>query len=198
MRLRARASHNTPVGTLGFGFWNDPFTLSLGQAGAARRIPVAPQALWFFYASTHSDLSMGAGGGGHGWTAMVVAFRRLPAFLLYPGLLSVYALARIPGLREPLFHLGRGAVRLSTKPLPESLEAWHSYALEWRPTGVRFLVDGDLRLETAHAPRPPLGFVAWIDNQFMCASPAAGLSFGTVPTEVEQWLEIESLGLAPS
>ena len=35
LEIRARASHNSPSGTLGFGFWNDPFTLSLGQGGAS-------------------------------------------------------------------------------------------------------------------------------------------------------------------
>ena len=42
LKLRARASESNPTGTLGFGFWNDPFTLSLGQGGAARRLPSAP------------------------------------------------------------------------------------------------------------------------------------------------------------
>jgi hypothetical protein len=38
LEIRARASHNSPSGTLGFGFWNDPFAISLGQGGTARRI----------------------------------------------------------------------------------------------------------------------------------------------------------------
>ena len=49
--LRARASHDHPLGTLGFGFWNDPFTLSGG-------VLAAPSAVWFFYASPPADMAL--------------------------------------------------------------------------------------------------------------------------------------------
>ena len=57
MRLRARVSTPRPVGTLGFGLWNDPFAFSLGFAGASRKLPAWPQALWFFYGSPPNDLA---------------------------------------------------------------------------------------------------------------------------------------------
>jgi hypothetical protein len=46
-------------------------------------------------------------------------------------------------------------------------------------------------------PTGPLGFVAWIDNQFAVASPEGGFRFGTLATQEEQWLEIENLSLEP-
>ncbi len=57
LKLRARASGASPLGTLGFGFWNDPFSLTFGQAGAARKLPVPPRAVWFFYGSPPNDMT---------------------------------------------------------------------------------------------------------------------------------------------
>ena len=78
MRLRARASHAAPGGTLGFGFWNDPFGFSLGQGGAAARLPAAPDAVWFFYASPPADLRFTPGVAGSGWKAMSLSTRANP------------------------------------------------------------------------------------------------------------------------
>src|SRR5512147_1754689 len=55
--LRARLSALDLPGTWGFGFWNDPFSTSLGVGGAARRLPVLPNAAWFFYAGQPNYLA---------------------------------------------------------------------------------------------------------------------------------------------
>ena len=51
-----------------------------------------------------------------------------------------------------------------------------------------------------YAPRPPtspLGFVAWIDNQFAIARPEAGLRFGFLPTAQPQTLDILTAEITP-
>ena len=70
MQVRARASHSSLVGTAGFGFWNDPFTLTGG-------INALPEAVWFFYASPPSDMALVPGVPGWGWKAAIVHAARV-------------------------------------------------------------------------------------------------------------------------
>ncbi|HSS96738.1 MAG TPA: hypothetical protein VLK33_06905, partial [Terriglobales bacterium] len=58
LQLSARASQNALPGTWGFGIWNDPFGFSLGFGGTAGRLPVLPNAAWFFFASSENYLSL--------------------------------------------------------------------------------------------------------------------------------------------
>jgi len=188
--IKARAFPSSPAGTLGFGLWNDPFSISLGGGGMARRLPAAPQAAWFFYASAPSDLSLGRQQPGRGWMAMTLRSRRLPAALLAAPASAALLLARIPTLRRLLFRLMGSALSVESAALDVSLDDWHEYRLEWRVDTVEFKVDSRPALRSAIVPRDPLGFVLWIDNQFLCASPESGLRFGLIPTDGEQWLEL--------
>jgi hypothetical protein len=190
LALRARASHAHPIGTLGFGFWNDPFALSLGQAGAARRLPCSPQAVWYFYVSPPSQLAFHPTLPGYGWKAMVITSPNIPSLLLAPGALLAAALAQIPGIRRPVMHAALRTFRCDEALLEIPLDQWHRYDLDWDETGARFEVDGVLVLQSAIPVHGPLGFVAWIDNQYAIASPRDGLRFGVLPTEDPQWLEI--------
>jgi hypothetical protein len=193
LSLRARAHSAEPLGTLGFGFWNDPFSLSLGQGGAARRIPAAPQAAWFFYGSPPNDMALAEGVPGHGWKASVLRSTRLPSLLLLPGAAAAAALGQLPLIRGPVMRLARRFVRAREKIIEADLHHWHDYRLEWHAERVQFWVDGVLELSSDVAPRPPLGLVIWIDNQYAVASPEGGFRFGTLKTDEEQWLEVEDL-----
>lgn len=57
LSLSARTSSDSIPGTWGFGLWNDPFGLSLGFGGNPWRLPVLPNAVWFFGASEENYLS---------------------------------------------------------------------------------------------------------------------------------------------
>ena len=53
--------------------------------------------------------------------------------------------------------------------------------------------------EVFRAPNPPagpLGFVAWIDNQYAIATPRGQLHFGTLNSGPE-WLELDSISITP-
>lgn len=193
LSLRARAHSPQPLGTLGFGFWNDPFSLSLGQGGAARRLPAAPQAAWFFYGSTPNDMALAPGVPGHGWKASVLRSPPIPSLMLLPGAALAAGLSFLPVLRGPVMRLARLFIQAEEKILEAILGEWHDYSIQWNPTGVDLLVDGQLVLSTNIAPRPPLGLVIWIDNQYLVASPEGGFRFGVLETDPEQWLEIEDL-----
>jgi hypothetical protein len=193
LTLRARASHAEPIGTLGFGFWNDPFTLSLGQGGAARRFPAAPQALWFFYGSPPNDFSFAEDVPGSGWKAASLTSPKIPSLPLAPLALGAVALAQLPGIRRPIIRTARRVIKASERPLEIPLQHWHHYELRWETQRALFLVDGKCELEAPNPPQAPLGFVAWIDNQYLIASPQGGFRFGNLPIHEPQWLELSDI-----
>jgi hypothetical protein len=80
--------------------------------------------------------------------------------------------------------------------LDADLTTWHRYSLEWRAQEALFAVNGEPVLRAPNPPTRPLGFVAWLDNQFAIATPRGVLRFGTVNTQ-EQWFEIRQLCIEP-
>jgi hypothetical protein len=195
LEIRARASHDKPSGTLGFGFWNDPFTLSFGQGGAAQRLPAAPQTCWFFYGSKENDLPLAPGIPGNGWKAATLRSPNYPPLLLAPFAGAAIGLSLLPWLRAWIIRSAIDMVQAEETLLDVSLLDWHKYALEWREDRVLFHVDDILVLESSSQPVGPLGFVLWIDNQFAVASPGKGFHFGTTKTSAEEWLEVEIVSL---
>ena len=190
LRVRARFS-GSPRGTAGFGFWNNPFT-PLGG------LPLPPRALWFFYASPPSDMALAAGVPGHGWKAATIDALRLSALRWAPAAPLLMLLNRRPLLRRLIWPRLQRDLRVAEALLDSSLEQWHDYAIEWRRDGARLSVDGVTVLETERAPRGPLGFVAWIDNQWAVATPEGSLGFGLLDSAAPQWLELARVELEPA
>jgi hypothetical protein len=189
--IRARASPGDPRGTFGFGFWNDPFSLSLGMGGAARKLPAAPQCAWFFYGSPPHDLPLAEGVPGFGWKAQTLSFRTIPPLALAPIAVGGAFLAALPLSRGWAFRQARRFYRAEERLLAVDPSAWHKYAIDWTASSVRFSVDGTEVLRSVHPPAPPLGLVLWIDNQYAVASTAKGFGFGVLPLERGQALELE-------
>jgi hypothetical protein len=75
------------------------------------------------------------------------------------------------------------------------LSDWHEYTLDWENDSARFYVDDLLVLQVPRPPQGPLGFVAWIDNQYAVVTPRGSLRFGTLGS-ASQWLEIDRLRIA--
>lgn len=188
LSLRARASAESLPGTGGFGLWNDPFGLSIGFGGNPFRIPTLPNAIWFFHASKESYLSF-SDLPGNGFLAQ--AFRS-PAF-------PSGRLAKV-GLRLPFSRIKARAsmseiVEEGGARLNVDVTQWHDYKLEWSPTRSAFWVDDMLVLETSVNPRPPLGLVIWIDNQYAAWHPDGKIGFGILENTEPAWLEIKDLAL---
>lgn len=189
LSLRARASHAAPLGTLGFGFWNEPFSLS----GA---VLSTPKVVWFFHASPPSDMVLVHGVPGCGWKAATLNTLGLPGIVVAPAALVGLALTRLPGLGRPLMALARRLVAAHESMLLEApLDEWHHYELDWQRGEARFSVDGVERLRSPAPPGGPLGFVMWIDNQYAIASEAGRFGFGVIPLPEPQWLEVEAFRL---
>jgi hypothetical protein len=206
LSLRARVSSNSIAGTWGFGLWNDPFGLSLGFGGNPFRLPALPNALWFFHASEENWLSFQSGQGrtrksaptneaaGNGF--LVQAFRspNIPFPLLALAGIPAFPFLATRKTRKWLRGLASRVISEDGIRLSVNQTQWHAYRLEWSPTRSTFWVDEALVFESRVSPRPPLGVVIWIDNQFAKFTPEREIGFGVLEGEAE-WLEIENLVL---
>lgn len=189
LALRARWSHPRAAlrGTTGFGFWNDP----LDGRG---RFVAAPSCLWFFHASAPSRLRGRAAN-----TGFVAGAMRGPALarpLLWAGNLAL----RLPGVgrwasRGGDDRVGGGDVAIAADL---DLTAWHDYAIDWTADGARFTIDGRAvaAFDRVDLPAGPLGFVAWIDNNWSTIEPNGRFRAGHLAVPGRQWLEIASLVVA--
>ncbi len=184
LSLRARASHAAPVGTFGFGLWNDPFSLRGG-------VVAAPNCLWFFYAAPPNDMALVEGVPGWGWKAATLNSGQPHPLWFVPAAGLAAALTRVPGLGAPILALARRQVRASERVLTTDVRDWHTYRFEWLAEQVTFWVDEAPVLVAPHPPAAPLGLVLWMDNQFAVASRAGEFRFGVTPVPEPQWLEIE-------
>ena len=196
LAIRAQVSSAQSLGTYGFGLWNDPFAVSLGMRGAARRLPCGPRALWFFHASPPNEFGF-TGGPRSGWRAMSIDTPHVHPLWLTPAALAAAALAQIPIVRRPVIRAALRQVSAAEAVLTSAADEIHEYELIWERSAATFRVDGQVVLRTAAPPRAPLGFVAWIDNQYAIATPESGLRFGTLTTEAEQSLDLHRASIAP-
>ena len=193
LTLRARFSHEVGElrGTAGFGFWNAPFGPGTGL------LPALPQAVWFFYASAPTDLPLAREGEkGRGWFVSTIDAGSLRALAWAPFAPLVTVLNQVASVRRRLWPAVQRALGISYRSVSASLTEWHSYRLAWQPQGCFFSVDGEPVLQTPLRPRGPLGFVCWIDNQYLVARPTGRLRWGTLQSVRDQWLEVENLRIA--
>lgn len=201
LSLRARASSDSIPGTWGFGLWNDPFGMSLGFGGNRFRLPVLPNAAWFFHASPQNYLSFkdphpsitqrsAQSTAVNGFVAQTF---RAPAFHL----LLIPAALALPFSRKLTRRLLGRVIEEEDISLSVDATQWHDYRLEWDPKRVLFEVDESQVLDTLVSPRGPLGVVIWIDNQFAAFTPEGKISFGVLEGR-QEWLEIKDLEMKKS
>jgi hypothetical protein len=191
LRLQGRASALHLPGTWGFGLWNDPFSLGLGLGGGVRKLPALPQAAWFFFASPPNYLSFRDDLPAVGGLAATFCSKNVPALLLGLGAPLVPALVLRPAARA-FRRLARRVVRQSAVLMEHDPTTWHDYQIAWCSERVSFAVDGQSVLDTAVVPRPPLGLVVWIDNQYAALPPDGKLGWGTLANE-DSWIEVRNL-----
>lgn len=197
MEVRARSSlpaatradtqeqANTLRGTAGFGFWNYPFSVR-GD------VLMLPEAVWFFYASPPSNMALVPGVPGWGWKAQVVHSMRSEALVSTLPLAVTAILGRISGETRPAARWMQRVTGAQEATLDVEMADWHTYVLEWLPHTANFRVDGELVLHAPQPPTRPLGFVAWLDNQFAIVTPRGNFRFGTLDSG-PQWFEMDSV-----
>jgi hypothetical protein len=184
--LEARVSAAALPGTWGFGVWNDPFGLNLGFTGSSLRLPALPNTAWYFNASFHNYLSFQDNKPAQGFLAQCF---QSPTF--------DWRLIWIPWL---LFFHRKLARRMLSKIIQEdstlvSLDVtqWQKYELEWGVEGTKFSVNNKMVLASSISPKPPLGVVIWMDNQYAAFTPRGKIRYGVLDHPDPAWLEIRSL-----
>jgi hypothetical protein len=183
--LRNNESTLTLQGTAGFGFWNYPFSVK-GD------ILMLPEAVWFFYASPPSNMALVPGIPGWGWKAQVVHTMQASSLTATVPLAATIAFGLLTGKTRPAARWMQKVSGACEVLLPVEMTEWHTYILEWKRSKALFWVDDTLVLRSPQSPTRPLGFVAWLDNQYAIATPRGVLRFGTISSG-PQWLEIDSL-----
>jgi hypothetical protein len=185
--LRVVARFPNPIaGTAGFGFWNNPIS-PLGSW------PTLPATLWFFYASPPSDMAPVPTIPGSGWKAATLDSTTRSALAWAPAAPAVLLLNRIPALRRRIWPRVQRALHIAEADLGLPSPEWRTYELEWRSDGARFSIDQRVVLETDQAPHGPLGFVAWVDTQWLIATPQGRFGWGLLDVPQPQYLDICSI-----
>ena len=192
LSLQARVSNPDIPGTWGFGFWNDPFSLSLGFGGGSRRFPALPNAAWFFFASQQNYLSFRDDLPANG---LLAATFRSP---IWPPPVLALGVPALPFLlwrysARMLRRLASRIIQQDAAHIGMDVTQWRHYRLNWQGERVNFWVDETKVFETPIAPRSPLGFVLWIDNQYAAFPPHGGLKYGTLAAEDVYQLEIREM-----
>jgi hypothetical protein len=193
LEARARFSHASGKlrGTAGFGFWNDPFLMT----GA--RVPTLPRAVWFFYASEPSDMRLDVGTPGRGWKAATIDALRPIAGVLLPLAPLAALLMNARACYRALWPRIQQALGVREALVETDMTAWHTYSLGWGGASVSFEVDGEPLLCAAPSPRGPLGFVMWLDNQYLVVTPWGRFRWGLLDVPGSQWMEVDRLCIVP-
>lgn len=192
MRLAAQVSVNSPPGTWGFGWWNDPFALALGFGGGERRFPVLPNALWYFHASADNYLTFRDDLPANGLLAASFSAKRYPSWLLAPALFCAPLLLWKRAARW-LRLLLRNLVSEDACQLTIDVTQWHTYEIIWEVDKCYFLLDDVEVWRTDVVPQAPLGMVIWIDNQYVALTPEGKFGYGVLPLKREVWLALKDI-----
>ena len=191
MTVRARFSHPAGQlsGTAGFGFWNAPLLFT------DRRWPTLPRAIWFFYASPPSDMKLDLDTPGHGWKAATIDALRLSFFLLAPTAPLAVPLMNIRPLYRSLWPVGQRAIGVREASVQATMTDWHTFVLKWGVHSARFQVDQTTVLACDTSPKEPLGFVMWLDNQYMVVTPWGRFRYGLLESPGRQWMEVDTFSI---
>ena len=155
-----------------------------------------PEAVWFFYASPPSNMALVPGIQGWGWKAQVIHSMRLDALFATVPMAMATTWSWLTGEIRPAARWMQRLTGAHEAILPVDMTNWHTYVLEWRSTEALFWVDDKPVLRASQPPTRPLGFIAWLDNQYAVATPRGILRFGAIASG-PQWLEMDSVRIEP-
>lgn len=186
LSLRARADGELR-GTAGFGFWNHVFM-------PGQRSFRLPQAIWFLFTSPDSDIALARGIAGNGWKAAAINARDWRFLALLPFAPLGFLLMRSRPLYDALWPIGQRAIGVSEALLNgELLRECHSYSIDWQAGRATFAVDGEVVHQADPVAPGPLGFIAWIDNQYAVVTPQGRFRWGLLAAPGAQSLDLSAI-----
>lgn len=178
LRARFRFSNNMDTfhGTAGFGFWNNPCSLNEG-------LHILPESVWFIYASSRSKMKLGNALTGYGWKSQIVhAWKWQNLLYFIPTAVSVL-IAKFTGYTPLAYYWIQKFSGVEEILLDAYMQDWHTYEIRWAKDKTIFSIDGVEVFSTRCSPSKPLGFVAWVDNQYSIISPVGTIEFGTADSK---------------
>jgi hypothetical protein len=132
---------------------------------------------------------------GYGWKAATIDCLRPPSLLLAPLAPVAVLLMNIKPVYRSMWPPIQRALRVQEKALEVDMTDWHTYSIDWGEDLVCFSVDGRAILDNAPSPGGRLGFVMWLDNQYLVATPWGRLRWGLLDVPGSQWMEVDLLEL---
>ena len=201
LKLTVQARFSAPAqqlqGTAGFGFWNDPFLMT------GKRLPAFPRAVWFFYASPASNMKLDLQVSGHGWKGATIDSLH-PAALVWATLAPIAVpLMNLRPVYRALWPAIQQDLKVSETAIEVDMTHWHTYVIEWDIARARFCIAGRESASSpsilldAPAPKGPLGFVMWMDNQYLVATPWGRLGWGLLDVPGRQSMEVAQIAIEP-
>ena len=190
--LRARASAGAIPGTWGFGLWNDPFAMGVLTGVRGARLPMLPNAVWFFFASAPNYLSLRNDLSAQGWLAATFCSPDRIYPLLALGIPAI-PLFVFPPVARLLRRLASRIIKQDMVSLNVQTADWHTYSIDWQVEEVSFRLDGETAFKTSIVPKAPLGLVLWIDNQYAAFPPTGRMQYGMLANPTPAWIEITDL-----
>jgi len=201
LKLTVQARFSAPAhqlqGTAGFGFWNDPFLMT------GKRLPAFPRALWFFYASPASNMKLDLQVSGHGWKGATIDSLHPAALAWAPLAPLAIPLMNLRPVYRALWPAIQKSLKVRETALKIDMTHWYTYVLEWDVARARFSIAGRESVPApsilldAPAPKGPLGFVMWMDNQYLVATPSGRLRWGLLDVPGRQSMEIAQIVIEP-
>lgn len=192
LSLKAKSSDQSIPGTWGFGFWNDPFHFSIKLAKARFRLPALPQAIWYFFASPESYLSLDNHSPANGQIVTTYHSMNIHPLIFSPAAILL-PLVGLPPFGKAIRKISQYFVKQSGKSIDHDLLKFHNYEIEWKSNVASFYLDGDEIYHTDIVPKSPLGLVIWIDNQYAALPPNGKIRFGTLSIHHPVSIEIQDL-----
>ena len=97
-----------------------------------------------------------------------------------------------------VFNLAQTRINAHEQLLDDvALTDWHEYRIDWLPREAVFFVDDVEVLRAPNPPNMPLGFVAWVDNNFSIMGPGREFAFGRMAIPHKQWMELSRVRIEP-
>ena len=109
---------------------------------------------------------------GNGWKAATIDATRPAALAIAPLAPLILLLNQSKKLYKKLWPFVERNLCIAEQPLDQAImRDWHTYTIDWQINQVQLSIDQRIVLSTSRSPRGPMGFVAWIDNQYAAFTP---------------------------
>jgi len=103
---------------------------------------------------------------------------------------------RVPALYRALWPAGQAALAVRERALDRAtMTRETAYVITWEVDRVTFAGDGEPVLVSPFRLGAPMGFIAWVDNQYAVVTPWGRFGWGLVDVPAAQRLDIRQINI---